>query len=88
MRGQDSEERLITSPPSTLQSGTSPLELQSVGFPKYPDTMPAQCDLSERPDDRLSLLTSYRKDLYLKGIFTPLEQWQECNDWDGDYVEQ
>lgn len=53
--------------PSTLQSGTSPLELQSVGFPKYPDTMPAQCDLSERPDDVCRCLQATEKTYTLRG---------------------
>ena len=61
VRGQDSEERLITSTPPTLQSGISPLRLQYFRVPKYPDKMPVQCHLLGRPDNRLVLLTHYWK---------------------------
>jgi hypothetical protein len=69
----NSEERLRTALPSTLQSGFGPLIL------------PLVWALERSPE---SWLRGAKTDFYRRGIFKILQRCQKCIDRDGDFVEK
>ena len=76
VRGQDSEARLITSPPSTLQSGTSPSNCNLFGFLKKIQIRGQHNATNEADQTTVHrCLKTAGTDLCLKGIFTPLQHW-------------
>jgi hypothetical protein len=83
LHGEDSDEQLGTSPPSTLQSVTGALDCHLSWICKESDVRPAVCNHWGSPGICPLSFTNC-----CKQIFILPEWWQKCIDRDGDFVQK